>query len=778
MQRFFRWQLRHRLLFLVAVVLPLCGLFGVFAAKVKPDYSVEQFFPVYSEERATYDRFKESFPHEDTRALVVIESDDLFTLETLERIGALEEALAELPHVQSVRGPRSQRDITGDLLSVELSKLFPDDLDADELEERKRVATTDPLFAWRLANPSGTAMGIEIVLEPDAAGTDAGRQEFTRAADELLASHDGQERLTLSGLPVIRSRFAHKVGEDLGLLVPLALVVALLFLYLAYQSLVTVLAGLVTMAASLVWAQGVQGLLGHSITIVSSILPILVIIISMADTVHIVNEFFHQRREGLDKEAALARAMSLAAGPCLATEIVIAAGFLSLLAVNIVALWQFGLSAAGAMMVTWLAQVTVLPLVLSLSRGGVSDGKPSREPLAFRVFGGVIRWIGVQVTEHRGRVLLVGAAVVGLGAAAATQVTRLSYVFDDLAPGSDFEQEIRRAESAFGGMVPVALFVESAAHESAENPMLEPEVLALLERGEALLEGFDDIEQATSLATYLRKANRTFLGPEEGDSLPATRALAAQELVFIDDGDMLADVLSFDRRTAVVMAQARDAGSIEFASMFEDIEAWLAAERARFDTEGMPPVRIGVTGQLQLFHQVNDSLTGGLFRSFGGALLLTVLVMSLVLASWRLGLLGIVPNMIPSILAVAFMVAAGITLRLSTVVVFSIILVIAADDTIQYLARFRRYYLQAMREADPEPHRRAVLDSLREAGLPMFVTTCAVTAGFLTLTLSQFAGLADMGLLIGVILFAAVFADLFIGPALLMTVKPRLRVGR
>jgi predicted RND superfamily exporter protein len=677
-------------------------------------------------------------------------------------------------------------ELVGEDGDLAVERLFPSpEVDAATLAAKRQVATTEPIFAWRLARPDGQAVTIRLTLEPKAADSDVERQRFLSAARKVVAAHQrGAQTIVLSGVPVIRARFAEMLGADVARFFPLALAVVLVILALSYRSLGAVLAGLVTIVAAVVWAHGLMGILGYPITLLSSILPVVIVIISLSDTVHIVNDFFARRRRGEARGAALLDAMAHAAGPCLATEVVIACGFLSLVAVNIVGIAQFGAIAAGAMLLTWLANMTVLPLALSLARGGAAlpidaPASATRPPRLVAVFARIVDWIGQQGVRRPGRVIAVYAAILVAGGLAASRVEKLSYAFDDLRPESSFARELRFAEATHGGLVPVAIYVESLAPPDAENPMLEPEVVRLLDRASAFLRSFPEIQQATSVADYLRKANRILL-PEEDrapDGLPGTRALAAQEVEVIDESGMLRDHLSFDRRAAAALGFAADAGSRRVAAMFERIDAWVAAEQARLDgVPGGPRARIHATGQLRIFRDVNASLIDGLIGSFGGAVLVTILVFCVVLRSWRLGLIGLIPNLTPMILTVGFMAVCGITLRPTTVILFSIVLVIADDDTIQYLARLRAVYARLRQQGIQEQdlHQATALVALRESGLPMFVTSTAVAAGFLLLTLSSLEGTADLGLLIGVTLFFAVFADMFLAPILITRLKPPL----
>jgi uncharacterized protein len=770
LDRIFGWLLSHRALGLLLVI-ALTGVLGYFAGKVKPDYSVEQLFPVRDPARETYDRFKVQFPYEDTLALVVLEAPDLFTPAGLGRLQRLEQDLRGLPGVVQVVGPMSVYHLEPGLLGGQPGLLFPGPaLSAEEIQRRRQTLTGDPLYSWNVARPDGTAVTIQTLLDPAVASSDAGRQRFLTAAGQLLEKHRSPgQRSILSGVPAIRAQFARMLNDDVGRLMPLALVAVLLLLFVAYRSVGSVLACLATILTALIWSFGVAGMFGFPLTMILSVTPIIIIVVSLSDTVHVVNEFLAQRRQGREPIPALLQTLPDVAVSCFLTEVVLACGFMSLAAVNITAVMQFGIVTAAAMLLTWLANMLVLPLALSITRG-LPKGSGQAGPFAVRAFGRLLAGIARLVTERPGRTVAVAALVLMAAIAAGLRIQKISYAFDDLRPESELFQNLRRAEAAHGGLIPLAIFIEADRPGDA----LEPALVQIADRAAAFLETFPEIEQANSVADYVRKGRELGgLPAGTGDGIPPTRKEVEGSLLpFAQERSHLA-LVSRDRKSLAVMAGVLDVGSIRVLAMFKEIEGWIAREQAALDARpDGAKAQIHTTGQLRIFRDVDDSLTVGLAGSFAISLLVSLLAMGVVLRSWRLALIGLVPNLVPIVLVLGFMGVSGIHLNPSTVVLFSITLVIAEDDTIQYLSRFRSHYFAVAPTPGLDRHRAVALQCLREVGLPMFVTSTAVSLGFLILLLSRFLGPAHMGALLGATLFAAVFADLFLAPILLMKLKP------
>ena len=429
---------------------------------------------------------------------------------------------------------------------------------------------------------------------------------------------------------------------------------------------------------------------------------------------------------------------------------------------------QLAVVMALAMPLAWLANALVLPLVLrALVR---RPTKPAGAALG-GLGGGGLRLDGAAgggaAAPGGGRRAAGAAGSWAAGVEGEGRVPRLRRPAPRLAAGrGDCPGRGHRRRP-----VPVAVQVEAAAPGGA----LERAVVRAAERAAAFLRSFPEIAQANSLADFVRPAFALTAGADAGEGgLPDSPEGMAQALESLGDRRATREVLSADRGSLAAVGRVLcDVGVQRTAAIMEALDAWVGREQAALDAApGGPRLRLTATGQLRLFEDVNSQLLGGLAASFGGAVLLSLLLMSLALRSWRLGLLGLVPNATPVLLVLAFMGAAGIPLSPVTVMAFSITLVVADDDTIQFLARFREHHAAARGLPPREAHRAAVFATVGEVGVPMLVSGVAVSAGFGLLLLSGFLGPARLGALIGATLAGAVVVDLFLTPLLLAHLTP------
>jgi len=776
----FEKMLRRRRL-TVALILAFTAGMGALASRVHPDFSVEMAFPSFDRSRVDYERFKRDFPFEDARAILAVEAPDLFTPAGLHRLAALEDDLQHIPNVIDTRGLTTAKDVVADGDGIKMDKLFPKlDAPPDELARGRATATTDPLYAWNLAPPDGRATLIEITLSKEAASRDAGRTAFLRAARAVVARHAElakqagvEQKLRLNGLPVVRAEFVELINSDLNKLFPIAFLLVVLLLYLTFRNFSDVLASVVTILFSVIWTVGAMGIAGVPLHVLTQLTPIVVMIVSISDTVHVVTHFKEHIRAGGASHEGIVEACAHSAFPCLLTEVTIAGGFLGLVANDIVMIQHFGFVTAAGMMLTWLANFTVLPLALSFLKPTVrTERAVEAEQLSAsaRLFQRFSRFIERMITTRPRRVIAGAAAIAGLSLLFGVRSGKEFYVYDDLRPNSQLARNLRYIESVHGGTVPMAVYVEPKTRQT--DAMLEPAAVALIDRITHRLEtDFPrEVKNAASISKYLRKAHRLLAGEEQAKAspLPASRALTVQELLAIDDPRALRDVLSFDHGVAAVSTMVPDEGSSHATQLIKKLKQYLS------DEEKSTGYRITLTGVFAISDGVYQSLVGGLVGSLAVAVVISFLIFCLVLRSWRLAAIALVPNLLPLMFTLGFMSVLHIDIKPSTVILFSITLVIADDDTIQYMARLRDSYVALRKGGNAEPHRNASLETLRDMGLPMFVTACAVSIGFLVLLFSEFLALANLGLLLGVSLLSAVFADLFLSPLLIMTLKPKI----
>jgi predicted RND superfamily exporter protein len=378
----------------------------------------------------------------------------------------------------------------------------------------------------------------------------------------------------------------------------------------------------------------------------------------------------------------------------------------------------------------------------------------------------VLRWVERQTVGHSRRVLAVAAGVALLSVLSLTRLQREFRVFDDLRADSPLAAELSYTQEALGGLVPLAIFLEPDGGQA--RSALAPEALEFQRKVDAFLEALPEHPPVVSLPRLLAPVNEALWGEDQLVETEESNAVAVAKLARYQPLDT---VLTEDHRAAGVVALLPNLGAERMREVVESARAFVAQEVPK-------GYRVSVTGNVAMTGHVMGLLTRGLLESFLAALGVSFLAFFLVLRSAKLALIGLVPNVLPVGVLFGSMALLGISLKPSTVLIASMALVIADDDTLQYLLRYKRRFLALRAEGASEPHRQAALETLHECGRAMFVTSAAVAGGFLLLQFSRFEGIANLGLLTGLTLWVAGLADAFLSPVLLMTLKPELSPAR
>ena len=505
-----------------------------------------------------------------------------------------------------------------------------------------------------------------------------------------------------------------------------------------------------------------MGYLGISISVLTSFIPIIVLVVGVSDSIHLLARYRKElRRPGMSggsdggrRREAVTRTLSHLAIPCFYTSLTTAVGFLSLVSTRIGIVMEFGAFTALAILATFGFSMTVFPVLLSFASARGLDDR-----------GLHIRWIqqivhgAAHLAANPSRTVLaafVVVALLGLGAAASLRTNTL--LMDDLRPRSGLLQDIRWIEQNGYGLFQVNLYLR----EDDRGSLHDPEVLVWMEAFQEFVSRDPLVVGTLGLPDYLRQLRRAMVdsdAPESSlpeSSLPESREEASQLLFMaeLQDADFAHDVYHREDGEAQVLVTVRDKGSVVILPLLERIDRYLA-------DNPLPVGTVRPTGTVYLL----QSYQARILESFGPSLIIALVVITGIMIymfrSWRYGLIALIPNLFPLVVLLGVMRLGSFDLKPSTILVFSIAFGIAADDTIHLLGRFRQAIERGLGVTA------ALVDSVRDAGPAILMTTLVVGTGFSLLMASQFEVLFLVGLMTAVSALSAVIADLFAFPSII-----------
>ncbi len=695
---------------LLLASLTLASAVGIQQLQFDDDYKL-----IFRSDRAGFDRYLEflaRFPGEETTVTAVVLGDFASATGIAALIDA-ETALYADPSVTAVESilddPRLRTAIESDQAPAPAALLerLPRPLGA--------LLSPDRTSTLLLATLGEAARSDSDLLAETLAGIRA-------RLDHALAPHGMQARV--GGIPAVRVALRQQVKHDQAMFNGLAALFATLVAWTLFRSPRMLVALAVGPALGVIWTLGAIGLMGLKINVLTQMVASLVLVVGYTDAVHLGRHAARARAAGASVAAAAREAIRAAGPACLATSLTTAAGFASLGLSDSWLVREFGLVCAlGAILVFAAAMLAtpVMALLIPAGRGVPEPGLP----------GPVRNWL-VRLARHDRSVVVAGVALSAVTVMVALQVEP-DYRFRENLPR---DHEVRTAfdlgDRGFGGLLPLHVVLEWPGQAAPGGDQL----LAALGRARARLE-------ATTGIDWYSLADLVAALPPGVDAAQLPRTTTAR---FLDP----------ESRQVVLSANVPDQGSRAAAPL-------LAATReaAAIISGELAPATAEVTGIVAVATDGSRSMIGDLGRSLAGAAAVIFGVILVLLRSWRLALISALPNIAPIAAVAAALVLAGEPLRYPSVLVFTICLGLAVDDTVHFIHAFRR------RRAGGDGPEAAVGAALEDVGGVLVVTTGILLAGFGALALSSTPTVVTMGLLSCLALATALVVDLTLLPALL-----------
>jgi len=737
---------------LASLLVAVTAVFSWFALSLRVDPGVESVLPSSGGDLGRLREFNATFGSDEVIVLA-LHSDRLFSLGALKVIDDLTQKAAALPHVARVLSPTNARDLDGDELGpfsvVPYEKVVSGELPPDKLARR---LGTHPLYGGLLV--SGDARTAAVLIEVERVeGNRTYRSDLVRRV-RRLASHAGSGiRTYVAGIPVEKVDVAASVKRDQMIFVPLVFVVMAGIVAALYRHPVGVVVPLSVIAASLIWTLGLYGLAGRSLNPVTSLMTPVVLVVSVAGVVHLINHFLAARAEGLPRPAALRRALLLTRVPCFNAALTTAIGFGSLMVLPIPAIRDFGLFTAAGVMFSYMLTVTLAPLLLAslpdFPRRVTSSFRPGAIERALR---SISRW----VCGHPFGTGAATLAVLGLSGAGIARMRVETDLIHSLRPRSPLYQATRFIDHQLTGVNSLEVLVKGVAP-------VDPEGLRKVEAFERQVRVLPGIRKVTGVTDLFKRVNRAFHGggdafaklPEgagAGEDLADFRELLRKEAP-----EELTRFVSPDGKVLRLAARvtALDTGSSQ--RLFKEIRA--AAARAGLGD-------VDLTGNFAVLSDMSTSLVRNQVKGLVPALVLILTALAVQFRSVRLGLLSVIPNGAPVLMVYGLMGWCGIPLSVPTAMIASIAVGMTVDNTIHLMARFR----EAFREGAGYPA--ALAKMLDGSGRAVVFSTLTVAAGFGVGAFSSFLPSVHFAVLTGAALVLGLVGEATLLPLTLILFRP------
>ncbi len=771
------WSARRaKTVMLGALALLAVGLWG--AAKVRQDNSMDSYFNESDAAFAAYQQYIRDFSSDEVVYLLYRapgREHGPFDIEVMRQIDALTRALeAEVPFARKVTSLSNVEFIEadGDLITIrDLIEDFPET--QDELLRLREVALGKPIYVGSLLSPDARNAAIVIEMtrtstdpvdrlrhDPDGGDGIANLypQVPNRVVREILERPEfrcaGIEYLISGDVPM-NAAYNEILGGEIGLLTVVSmLLVSLAGLLLFRTRLLGLLAPLGVVLLSIALTLGLMGLVGWKVNLFFLMIPSLLCAVGVAQCVHVLHAWQDARAEGLDAPAAVRVAVSRVGTPCLLAAVTTAIGFLGMTVSDLRAVSELALYSAFGVVCAFVLSLTLLI-------GFAARAKQQPAAVGSANSGWLQRFIEwtVAINLRHPRALLAGFLVVLLGAG--TGLARLQVDFNflhEFKPSQEWRRHTEQINALMGGLLSVIYLFETDTADGIKNPDLLKEIEAL----QAAADRETVVQDSLSIVDIVKELNQAFHGDDPAYyRIPDDPQVLAQLLLVYEmsGGKEMEDVLNLDRSSTALQVRLQLVAASEVRRFMAAMDAHLAQH---------PPqhARIEVSGIGLLWVRMADYITKTQIEGYAVVFGLITLVMMLAFGSVKVGLIGMIPNLFPIALTLGMMGWLAWPLDYLRLLLATIAIGIAVDDTIHMLARLRSEF------AASGDYRTAVARALRGVGPAITVTTVILTAAFSSYLISSMAVLSSFGALLAATMVAALVADLFLLPALVLWLRP------
>jgi predicted RND superfamily exporter protein len=759
-RRLAEFVLRRRWPVLVGLAL-VTALFAFQIPRIALRISPEGMVVLGHPDTLYYAHYVEEFG---TDEIVLIElfAQDVFSSKVLATVFRLTEQIQGYESVKRVLSLASVNDIRGSPEGVEIAPFLtglPET--ADELEAVRAQVHANPLLSGNLVSRDDRCTLVLVELDLRKEDFPEKRKELVRRILELVDRERTEEvEFYVAGFPVVSTVLTTMLIEDQRVFVPTIALLIVLTLCISFRSFWGVLLPMLTIAVSLIWVLGFLVLAGKTVEIITNVLPPLILVIAIADSVHILAHYQEELEGNGNPQEVLLDATAYILTPCFLTSLTTAIGFGSLMVSRVEGIRNLGLLASFGALAAFVISITLVPILLSLL-----PARSVRRQVRRRrsVLDRVLACLAGFNESNQTRVLLatfffVVVAVTGLFRLK-VETTLIEYLKD----GNPLVRAVRHIESHLTGTSTLDVVFTFDGPEAVK----EPGNLAKVEELARHLLARPVVTDCFSLADILKRMNQVFHG---GDPfyyrLPESREEIAQYLLLYSmsgEEEDLARYVDDDYQTAVLTSRLKTVSSAQMDRFIREVKEHIRRE--------FPELDIEVTGISVLVTDSIDAIVRGQTQSLGLAVGIISLIMVALLGSFRLGLLSMVPTVIPILGTLGLMGWVGIPINTATAVISCVAIGIAVDDTIHYMSRFRKEFLKEPNEAV------AAFRSLTSTGRAMYLTSFILTAGFLVLVFSHFKPIIYFGFLMAVTMVSALAGDMILLPVLLMVLKP-IRRGK
>ena len=753
--------------YLILILIAIVTTFLVFQMKnMRFSYTEANLLPENHEVNIQYNKFLEIFGEEGNLVLLAVKDSSFFTTDNFNAWNSLAKSFDSLPEVEFTLSIADVKKLKKDTKNRKfvLESIYEEKITSQEKVNsiKKELFEKLPFYDNLLYNKKTGTIQTAIYIDKEIVNTPV-RKAFV--FDKLIPIIDRFEKennldVRVSGMPYIRTINAQNIIDEIQLFVLGALFITGIIFFFFFRSYRATFITLLVVTIGVTWAFGFIGLFGYEITVLTALIPPLIIVIGVPNAVFLINKYQQEIKSHGQQAKALQRVISKIGNATLMTNITTASGFATFVFVKSQLLREFGILASINILSIFVLALLIIPIIYSFME---PPKKKHLNHLERRWMENVVDWMEKMVREQRIAIYITTVVIIILGIIGLYQIRVSGSLIEDMPKTKAFFKDIKFFENEFGGIMPLEILVDT----KKEKGVMKLSTLKRMDKINEVIESFPELSKPVSIVNLVKYSKQAYYrGNPKYYQLPTSQE---QNYIFEytknSDGNsnMLNNFVDSTGQFARITTFMKDIGTDKMNVIQERLSQIVKKE---FPSERY---NVSFTGKALVFLKGTNYLIGNLVFSLSLAILLISLFMAWMFRSFKMILISIIPNMLPLLITAGLMGFFGIPIKPSTILVFSIAFGISVDDTIHFLAKYRQELI-----ANNWKIRRSVYAALRETGVSMFYTSIVLFFGFLVFTVSSFGGTIALGGLVSITLLLAMVSNLLLLPSLLLTFEDKI----
>ena len=760
--------LRNRVWWIAGLLL-LTAFFVSQWRHVKFSNEETSVLPTDHPEIIKYTQFTDVFGAEDNAILIAVEGRDLFTANSFNAWNRLSKQLEAAPEIVSVVSLDNIEEIVRSGNQLEAQAFNPREALSDENAKSKLYHLFErlPFYENLIYDPNSRAIRTIAFMDPDVVNTKV-RSEFI--LNEFKSLVENFERVSgadakISGMPYIKTRNAETLKKEMILFVIGALLVTALIFFFFFRSYRATFISMVVVLIGVSWSFGIIGLLGFEITILTALIPPLIIVIGIPNCIFLINKYQQEVKKHGNQARSLIRVISKVGNATLMTNLTTASGFATFIILSSSLLREFGIVASINIIGIFVLSLLIIPIIYSYMSLPKNKHLQHLNTPWIDLF---VKTMENIVREHRITVYITSVVLLVLSIIGIYQIEITGSRIEDLPKNTDFYEDILFYEKDFNGILPVEILVDTGK----ENGALSGATLSRVEKLSEEIGENPELSTPLSIGNLFKYAKQAYYkGLRKYYQLPTRQErnfiLDAANSALSGEADLTNSMVDSENRRIRLSLMMKDVKTSRMEEIEEDLNKSIEKifPKERYD--------VALTGKALLYLKGTRYLVNNLVLSLFLAVVLISLLMAYLFRSFQMIVISLVPNLLPLIITAGIMGFIGVPIKPSTILIFSIAFGISVDDTIHFLAKYRQELVQNNWQI-----KKSVYAALKETGVSMFYTSIVLFFGFSVFMISNYGGTKALGGLISATLLFAMLANLVLLPCLLLSLERNIANNR